>query len=300
MQVSGLMYDEIVQYYTAAVEELWKIARAYFFLGRLNDARHLLDTSLSLLETDEAQPRQRLKLLLLYGQVLSAEHLLVRGEADLLLATARQARQVAEESQDQQGIADALGLLGEVHYFSTLIALMKGGASPNSPRGSGKYDEALAYQQQALALREALHDTRGISASSFQVGVIYERWQEADQAQTYYKQARQIAEQYDHPFEKVEPTRHMALDALRQGQLEQALSLALQAIDLREAVGFSPYLPIDFLLVRDIYHALGDAEQARLYQQKAATLAEEIGFPALVSSMPANIRDLLTQPQGEA
>src|SRR5258707_4634975 len=98
----------------------------------------------------------------------------------------------------------------------------------------------------------------------------------------------------------VDRTRHMALDDWRQGQLEQALSLSLQAIDLREAVGFSPYLPIDFLLVRDIYHALGDAEQARLYQQKAATLAEEIGFPALVSSMPANIRDLLTQPQGEA
>lgn len=266
----------------------------------MNDARHLLGTSLPLFEASEATSQQRLKLLLLYGQVLTVEHLLVRGEADLLFATARQARQVAEEAQEQQGIADALGLLGEVHYFATIIALLKSGASPNSPRDAGKYDEAFAYQQQALELREASHDTRGVSASSFQIGVIYERWQQFDQAQIYYRQARQIADQHDHHFEKVEPTRHMALDALRQGHLEQALSLALQVVELREAVAFKPYLPIDYLLVRDIYLALADAANAQLAQQKAALLAEEIGFPALVSSMSGNIRDILETQQEEA
>src|SRR5262249_49107840 len=145
---------------------------------------------------------------------------------------------------------DALSLLGQAHYFASIMANRKRGLPLTSTPGDEKYDQALAYQQQVLKLREALHDTRGVSESYFQIGVVYERWQQYDRSQEYYAQARAIADQYDHRFEKIEPARHVAFQALREGKPDQALDLALQALSLREAAQFRPYLPLDHLLVR--------------------------------------------------
>jgi tetratricopeptide (TPR) repeat protein len=296
MQSLEYTHEDITRYYTTAIDALYEIGRAYYALGKLGNAQHLLRTSLQLLEASEVKPQYCLKLLLLYGQVLIVDHLLTRGggNADLLFSTILNARQVAEASHAQQGMADALSLLGQAHYFTTIVS----GAVMDTPQ-SGKYNEALTYQQQALEMREALHDTRGVSESYFQIGVIYERWQQYDRAEEYYTKARQIADQYGHPFEKTEPTRHFAIHALMKGNLDKALSLALQALELREAARFKPYQPLDHLLLRDIYQGKGDTANAQLHEQKAAALAEEMGYPMLVSSMP-NIRQRLAAQQEEA
>ena len=216
------------------------------------------------------------------------------GNADLLFSTILHARQVAEASHAKLGIADALSLLGQAHYFTIVVS----GAVMDNPQ-SGKYNEALTYQQQALELYETLHDTRGMSESYFQIGVINERWQQYNRAEEYYTKARQIADQYGHPFEKAEPARHFAIHALMKGNLDEALSLALQALELREAARFKPYQPLDHLLLRDIYQGKGDTANAQLHEQKASVLAEEMGYPMLVASMP-NIRERLAVQQEEA
>jgi hypothetical protein len=72
---------------------------------------------------------------------------------------------------------------------------------------------------------------------------------------------------------------------LREGNLEQALTLALQALALREEAQFRPYLPLDHLLIRDIYLAKGDIANAQLHTQQASALAEEMGLQTLVSFM---------------
>jgi len=296
MQSLEATHEDITRYYTTAIDALYEIGRAYYTLGKSGNAQQLLRTSLQLLEASEVKPQYRLKLLLLYGQVLLVDHLLTRGggNADLLFSTILHARQVAEASHAQQGIADALSLLGQAHYFTTVVS----GAVMDNPQ-SGKYNEALNYQQQALELYETLHDTRGMSESYFQIGVIYERWQQYDRAEEYYTKARQIAEESGHPFEKTEPARHFAIHALMKGNLDEALSLALQALELREAARFKPYQPLDHLLLRDIYQVKGDTTNAQLHEQKASALAEEMGYPMLVSSMP-NIRERLAAQQEEA
>jgi tetratricopeptide (TPR) repeat protein len=138
-----------------------------------------------------------------------------------------------------------------------------------------------------------------MSESYFQIGVVYERWQQYEQSQDYYTKARQIADQYEHCFEKSEPARHFAFQALREGNLDQALALAVEALALREEARFRPYLPLDHLLLRDIYQAKGDTANAQLQTQQALALAEEMGLQALVSSMP-NIRDALAAQQAGA
>ncbi|HEY4388186.1 MAG TPA: tetratricopeptide repeat protein [Ktedonobacteraceae bacterium] len=285
MQSLPLTPEALSKHYTTAFDALYEIAASYYTLGRLHDAQRLLHLSLQLLEAGEAQSQDRLKLLLLYGKVLIVDHLLSRQDAGLLFSTVRDARQTADTLQDQQGIADALSLLGQAHLFATLVASLKRGEFPDSPRDQGKYDEAFAYQQQALKLREALHDTRGISESLFFIGNVYQFWQQYDQAQEYFAKAYELAEQHGHPYEKTEPARHLALFALNRGDLEQALTYARQALTFREAASFKPFLPLDHLLLRSIYQMQGDTTNAQFHLQRASAIASEIGHPEIVSSI---------------
>jgi tetratricopeptide (TPR) repeat protein len=272
--------------YTMMLDALYKIVHTYLYRGRLAAALRIVQATQPMLDAEEVARRDRLKLLLLYGQVLVVDLLLGHSEPDLLFATARQVKEGADELGDQSLIADALHLLGQTHYFATITQLLKSGQPVNVPQGEGKFAEAFVYHQQALQLREALNDTRGMSESHFQIGSVHERWGQAEQAVEHYRQASQIAEQYDYRYEKVEPARHLALHALMQGDLDQALRYGQRALALREEAGFKPYLPLDHLLLRNIYLARGETASAQQHTQLATALAEEIGYPVLVASVP--------------
>jgi tetratricopeptide (TPR) repeat protein len=268
------------------LDALYEIAHTYLYRGRLANALRIIQASQPLLDAEEVARRDRLKLLLLYGQVLVVDLLLGHSEPDLLFATAQQTKESADELGDRSLLADALHLLGQARYFATITQLLKSGQPVNSSQEEGKFAEAFAYHQQALQLREALNDTRGMSASHFEIGSVHERWGQNEQAVEHYRQASQLAEQYDYRYEKVEPARHLALYALMQGDLDQALRYGQRALSLREEAGFKPYLPLDHLLLRNIYLVRGDTASAQQHMQQATALAEEIGYPALVASVP--------------
>jgi tetratricopeptide (TPR) repeat protein len=278
--------DNITHTYTSMIDSLYEIVKTYLYQGRLADAQRIVQAAQPLLDAHEVAREDRLKLLLLYGQVLVVDLLLGRGEPDLLFATARQAKERADELGDQQRVGDALNLLGQAHYFATTTQLLKSGQPVNSSQEEGRFAEAFEYHQQALQLREALNDTRGMSESHFELGSVHERWGQDEQAVEHYRQASQLAEQYGYRYEKVEPARHLALHALMKGNLDQALSYGLRALSLREEAGFKPYLPLDHLLLVNIYLARGETSSAQQHLQQATALAEEMGCSALVASVP--------------
>jgi len=202
-----------------------------------------------------------------------------------MFSTILQAQQIAESAQDQQGEASTSSLLGQAHCNATTVAIVKSGALPFGAQGQGKYEEALAYQQQALGLQEALHDTRGISESHFCIGLVYQFWQQHKLAREHFTRAIQVAKQYGYVLEQAEPNRHLTVDALFKGDLETALTHALRALSFREAGGFRPYQPLDHLSLWDIYQKIGDTAKAQFHMQQASTIASEMGLSTLVSSV---------------
>lgn len=297
MQPSVFTNDTLSQHYTTALDALCEVARMSFFLGRMEHALHVLRTSLRLTEADEVGPKDRLKLLLLYGRVLTVHHLLRRDDPDLMFSAIRQAQQLAESMADQQGLADALSLLGQAHCNATTVAILKRGALPFGAQEQG-YEEALTLQQQALTLQEALHDTRGISESQFGIGLVYQFWQQHDLARMYVTKALQTAEQSGHLLEQSEPHRHLTMDALFRGDLDEALFHAQRALSFREAAGFRPYQPLDHLTLRDLYLKKGETAKAQFHLNQASTLAEEMGLTTLVSSAIEAAKRLGMQPEG--
>lgn len=283
MQSFPSIHEELSHHYTAVADTCSKIGQTYFYMGRITDAKRVMRTVLDLVEAGEAVPQARLQLLLLYGQVLTTEHFLNNTETTSLFEVLLQAEQIADAVHDQQGKADALSLLGQAHYFTTLVTRVSRGESSNGPQDQGYYREAFTYQQQALELRESLQDTRGMSESHFYLGIVYERWQQRDLALEQYGQALQIAEQADLLFEKSEPTRHLAWGAFWRGDLDAALTYALQALCLREAANFRPHLPYDHLLLSDIYQARGDVAQALVHAETAISLAQEMNSTRILA-----------------
>ncbi len=296
MQTPIRTNDALSRYYTTAIDALCEIARSTFFLGRLENALHVLRTTAHLTEAREVAPQDRLKHLLLSGKVLTVEYLLHRGDPALMFSTLHQAKQLAESTQDQQGLADALSLLGQAHCNATTVAILKRGALPFGTQGD--YEQALTYQQQALPLQEAMQDTRGISESHFCIGLVYQFWQQNDRARDHFKEALQVAEQHGHILEQAEPHRHLTVDALFRGDLDQALLHAQHALTFREAGGFRLYQPLDHLTLWDIYLKKGETAQAQLHLQQASTLAEEMGLATLVSSVINATNRLGVQPEG--
>jgi len=285
MQSLASTNDELSHHYTTAIDALCEIAHSYLFLGRLGAALYLLHTSLPMTEASEVKQKDHLKLLLLYGKVLTVDHLINRDNTDLMFSIIREAKKIAESAEEQQSLADALSLLGQAHCHATTVAIVKSGALPFGTQGQGKYDEALAYQQQALSLQESLHDTRGISESHFCVGLVHQFWHENDLAREHFTKAIQIAEQHGHILEQAEPHRHLTIDALLKGDLDQALTHAMLALTFREAARFRPYQPLDHLSLAGIYQKIGDTVKAQFHMQQASTLAEEMGFSTLISSV---------------
>jgi tetratricopeptide (TPR) repeat protein len=272
--------NALTQHFTTAVDELCEIARTYLFDGRLEDAKAVCRHSLHLIETNEVTSHDRLKLLLQYAWILATDRFVARSSIDLVTSVLSEAKQIAEATHDQHGLADALSLLGQAHYFDVVVNISTRNIPP------GKLDEALAYQQQAFKIRQALNDTRGISESHFWIGVIHERLQQNDIALEHYTKARQIADQYEHHYERTEPSRHLSFQALYKGDLDQALDYALQALRFREEAGFKPFLPLDHLSLSNIYLTKGDTKNALLHAQRGFALAEEIGYKgALVFSL---------------
>ena len=276
MQPLVTTLEQLAQHYTTAPLAIGELARAYAMRGRLGEAQRLLRAALQLAEDKQAE--ERLLLLLLDGAIQIVDHVLTWQGAERMLATIRQAQQLAEAADDRQAVADALSLLGRAHLFAGVTAALKTGAAADSPQGQGRYDQAQALQQQALEIRQALHDTRGVSESHFFIGNVHQFWRQYDLAHTHFTEAAAIAEQYGHRFEKVEPARHLAFLALGRGDLEQALVLATHALSLREEVRFRPFLPLDHLLLRSIHLARGDTPQAEFHRQQAAALAAEMGY----------------------
>jgi tetratricopeptide (TPR) repeat protein len=274
MQLSATTLEHLAQHYTTAAPAIGELARAYAMRGRLGEAQRLLQAGLPLAEHDA----ERLQLQLLSGVIQVVEHILTWQGAERMLATARQSKQLAQASADRQAVADALSLLGRAHLFAEATAALRSGAAPDSPPESGRYREAQALQQQALEIRAALHDTRGLSESHFFIGNVHQFWRQPDLAQAHFAEASATAERYSHSFEQVEPARHLAFLALGRGDLDQALVFGERALALREAVRFRPFLPLDHLLLRSVHLARGDRPQAEANQRQAAALAAEMGY----------------------
>jgi ATP/maltotriose-dependent transcriptional regulator MalT len=254
-------------HYATAIRSLCAIAESHYYAGNTAEALRVLQAGRSLIEAKEARPQDRIEMLLRSGKILIDNYFFSNGEFDEIISPVLQAQELAESEHDEQSIITVLSLLGQAHYYKQLGT------------GEGNFDQAQAYLQQAIERYEALQDTRDINEAIFAyvyMGLTYEQQHLPEQAQEYYQKAYAIAVETQHPLERSYAARHLSTTFFSLGDLEQALTYALESLSLREELGYKRYLSFSNLLVGDIYMAKEQHADALPYYQRAYALAEEL------------------------
>jgi tetratricopeptide (TPR) repeat protein len=154
----------------------------------------------------------------------------------------------------------------------------------NLNTGGNDYPEARKLMRQALALYEKIGDTHGIAQSLFFIGLTYERQGEEEQARGCYRQALDIAREYDDKWVISEVTRHMS--GLNLGKdNDTSLRYALESLRLREETGCKRALPSAHLLLSSVYMARDELDQAWEQIRLARDLAEEMDLRGSLMSV---------------
>ena len=264
----NLTADALAERYEVALRSLADSAEAYYFQGRLDDASRLWQNSARLLAEQEMRPADRLAFLLRYGAFLVHRYFLVNLEEELMLDVIQQARQLAEELQDEQGRARVLSLTGEALYYH------------NHLTGEKDFINVRDYFQQAAAIFEKIGAFDGLAEALFYTGMTYIWHDEPEEARTYLQRTLELAEEHKNTWMASEANRHLADVSMRKDKdYNQALRYALKSLALREEMGFKRAIPSGQALVSDVYVELGDMEQALAYCQQAEQLAQEMNLP---------------------
>jgi tetratricopeptide (TPR) repeat protein len=235
------------------------IARHYEMVGRGKDAVGLVESTLKFSAPD-LDPRDRALLMADLGGMIWKQGHYVRA-----LALLEEAKGLAQEGL---ALATILYHLGELAYVQVFIM-----------QSGGDLQEALAYHEGCLALRQEIGDQPGVTLSLSRVGVLYERMDEDEKALAYHEKAIELAKEIDYPRGMIRPYTHIGGGHRRNGDLQTALRFYQKALDISEEVDSREDTVFGLANVGwTAYRLDGDFETALGRFQRALEIAEAMDF----------------------
>jgi tetratricopeptide (TPR) repeat protein len=297
---------ETEQYMNFFSDVAW-IAKTCNYLGRINEALDLLLAVEQLFPLSPLWKMDKIEILLIHAELQITNCFLTNSNFDKALKLAQYVHQQAEESWSMAhfdietgnalDVSKALCLLGQVHYYST------------KDTDKQSYDEALPFFLQSWKMYEKMQETRELSLRSwiqgapeivndlgpynytddyftrridqhasktlFYIGLVYESSQDIAQAQDFYQRSLDLALLSDSKEEASHVYSHLANICENK---EQQLEYALQALHLREEIGFKRMLPVSCLHLGALYLKRNEFEKAEEYCQTALQLANEMNI----------------------
>jgi tetratricopeptide (TPR) repeat protein len=252
--------------YGAVFQALDALAEAHLADGNLADATQALSvgtqlaTSRGMARTEAAQRWLR------HGNLLALRGFLMNEGFAEAIAALQEALRLATDAGDPRAQADALAGLGMALHYRRLGT------------GEGTIEDALARFEQALALREAASDARGLCESRFQLGLMAQFKGEWDDAHRAFADSYTQAKEHGWHLEQSYAVRHLGFWQMRAGQLDAALASMQESLALREAIGQRLLYPFSHIAIGDAYAALGDLERAADHHRSARDLAVAMGL----------------------
>ena len=155
----------------------------------------------------------------------------------------------------------------------------------------GRYDEAVPHAQQALALFRAAGHHAGEGRSLNAVGWFHARHGDYDEALRCCQQALDLQQQIGDRFGQAETYDSLGYAHRHLGHHDEAIACYQQAISLYGEFG-DRYNEADSLVyLGDAYHDFGEARSARIAWQHALAILEQFGHPD-ADKVQARLREL--------
>jgi diguanylate cyclase (GGDEF)-like protein len=216
------------------------------------------------------------------------------------IASATKGRDLAERGGDVKGLARALNNLGVIDQRrgNGAAAMALFDASLRLYRQAGlqleiaaelsnlgfvassllaDYDRALAYQLEALKIRESLGDRNAIALSMNNIGIIYDRTGNFDKAIESYQQSLELRKGTSAQNRIAATLTNLGDVYLEKGDLQNALDAQQQSLALRRQVGDPEGTAFSLSRLGKVYTRMGRYDLARQDLDQALAGAEKTG-----------------------
>lgn len=264
------------------LNDVGKLADAYFYEGQMNTAIQVFEASTHLLDLAETRPQDALSFLLRYGK-LAAQH----GRHTLIgfskaFQISQQAMTVADAIGDNTSIAAALDLTGLVHYYEALDA------------DPVDFSTANGYFQRALQLIEtASHVPAKIQFDIlFHVGLVYQMNETLDKAGQFFERAYNLARANGLRYEQASSARHCGYVAHVANDLQSARRYYAEVVAIHDEIGFRAFQPYSLIALGELHVEIGEVDLARIAIERAADMARQMGIQRVVESAEAALAQL--------
>jgi tetratricopeptide (TPR) repeat protein len=189
------------------------------------------------------------------------------------------ARQLYEDLDDQEGVANALDALGRAIW-------LRGG--PDA------YAEAQNYFSKALKIRRYLENDRAIASSLVNLGRIHHGKGYLVHARKYFDEALSVYTQLGERWGELDATVGMGATWFEQSEYQRAADMWSRASKIAEEVGDRRSLCILLNNMGEAYIHLEDHASAQVFLREAREIASEVGEKrVVVDAMRNEARDLL-------
>jgi eukaryotic-like serine/threonine-protein kinase len=182
-----------------------------------------------------------------------------RGQYADARSSAERARQLAERTQDDSGLANALNNLGMVAFEQ------------------GDYDRAGDLYQPALAIRQQINDKRGIATSLNNLGTIAYYRGDQVRAVELYEQSLAIRQEIGDQRDMAGNLHNLGIIAHGQGMTERAIELYEQSLAIRRQIGDQNGTALSLHHLGMIAHDKGDYDRATDLHQQSLAIYERLG-----------------------
>lgn len=261
-RLAGLLHD--------LANQIEQIAIAYLHEARFNDALNLLNDQVldslkdeNLLEEWGHLQNQRAGILRYKGYCDCDP-----ARYDEAIEILQQVLTVAETLGDEALLADTVDLTGSVLQ---------------SKEGSldASFETRLGYFERALEIRTEIQDERGIAASNFHIGLVYQNKRPAgedsiQQAFEAFERSYAVASEAEFAFEKAHAARHLAYIYDKREEPDKAYELHREFLETNQKIGFKPYLSPAYVMVGLAHFRRGELAEAEQHLQSAYEVANEI------------------------
>ena len=250
-QQSGNL-DKATPYLNAVANHLIRVAADF------DHALMLLARGLQDLEADD--PR-RITLLNLQAMAFSRQ-----GLYDQAFEVANQALKLAQQTDDEQGIATSLRNLSYAVYVQ------------------GDYEEARRYDEQSLTIAQAAAYQEGIAQSLNGLGNIAYVLSEYDQARDFYQQSAAIAEQIGEQRGYYLSLSMLGGVAYIQGDYETARQVYEECLSFAQETGNQFEISEHMAGLGEIAYRLGDFDSSVQYFEQCLVIEKSIGAQRSVAA----------------
>ncbi|MEI6430313.1 MAG: tetratricopeptide repeat protein, partial [Pseudanabaena sp. ELA607] len=141
----------------------------------------------------------------------------------------------------------------------------------------GQYQQAIAFNQQSLEIKQAIGDKNGEAGSLNNLGGVYNSLGQYQQAIAFYQQSLEITREISDKRGEALSLMNLGNAYNYLGHYQQAIASLQQSLEIQQAIGDKNSEALSLMNLGNAYNYLGQYQQAIAFYQQSLEIQQAIG-----------------------